>query len=119
MQGLPINKSSYSPQFTILFIIAYLIIFPVISQGGDMFSWFKKKKEVFLSPEVNGVVTDNGTPVANLEIIRSLIYIDEKIHRDTANTDQNGRFHFPKKTIFPQFRINLSLKTVFPKKYLS
>ncbi|WP_405601363.1 MULTISPECIES: DUF6795 domain-containing protein [unclassified Pseudoalteromonas] len=64
-----------------------------------MFSWFRKKKEVFLSPEVNGVVTDNGTPIANLEIIRSLIYIDEKVHRDTANTDQNGRFRFPKKTI--------------------
>ena len=77
-----------------------MIIFPAITQGANMFSWFRKKKEVFLSPEVNVVVTDNGTPVANLEIIRSLIYIDEKIHRDTANTDQNGRFHFPKKTIF-------------------
>ncbi|WP_252371782.1 DUF6795 domain-containing protein [Pseudoalteromonas sp. S558] len=64
-----------------------------------MFSWFRKKKEVFLSPEVNGVVTENGAPVVNLEVIRSLIYIDEKVHRDTANTDQNGRFHFPKKTI--------------------
>ena len=93
------NKSSYSPRFIILLILVCVIIFPAISQGEDMFSWFKKKKEVFLSPEVNGVVTDNGTPVANLEIIRSLIYIDEKVHRDTASTDQNGRFHFPNKTI--------------------
>ena len=99
MQGLPMNKSSYSPRFIILFILVCVIIFPAISQGEDMFSWFKKKKEVFLSPEVNGVVTENGTPIANLEIIRSLIYIDEKVHRDTASTDQNGRFHFPKKTI--------------------
>ena len=93
------NKSSYSPRFIILLILVCVIIFPAISQGEDMFSWFKKKKEVFLSPEVNGIVTKNGTPVANLEIIRSLIYIDEKVHRDTASTDQNGRFHFPKKTI--------------------
>ncbi|TMN97876.1 hypothetical protein CWB66_16805 [Pseudoalteromonas sp. S558] len=93
------NISSYSPRFIILFILVCLIIFPAISQGEDMFSWFRKKKEVFLSPEVNGVVTENGAPVVNLEVIRSLIYIDEKVHRDTANTDQNGRFHFPKKTI--------------------
>ncbi|NMM41204.1 hypothetical protein [Pseudoalteromonas arctica] len=52
-----------------------------------MFSWFRKKKEVFLSPEVNGVVTENGTPIANLEIIRSLIYIDEKVRRDIATTE--------------------------------
>ncbi|MBE0458709.1 DUF6795 domain-containing protein [Pseudoalteromonas prydzensis] len=93
------NKSSYSPRFITLFILVCVIIFPAISQGEDMFSWFKKKKEVFLSPEVNGIVTKNGTPVANLEIIRSLIYIDEKVHRDTVSTDQNGRFHFSKKTI--------------------
>ena len=99
MQGLPMNKSSYSPRFITLFILVCVIIFPAISQGEDMFSWFKKKKEVFLSPEVNGIVTKNGTPVANLEIIRSLIYIDEKVHRDTVSTDQNGRFHFSKKTI--------------------
>ncbi len=99
MQGLPMNKSSYSPRFIILLILVCVIIFPAISQGEDMFSWFKKKKEVFLSPEVNGIVTKNGTPVANLEIIRSLIYIDEKVHRDTVSTDQNGRFHFSKKKI--------------------
>ncbi len=100
MQGLPMSKSSYSPRLIILSILACVIIFPAISQGADMFSWFRKKKEVFLSPEVNGVVTENGTPIANLEIIRSLIYIDEKVRRDIATTDEDGRFHFPKKTIF-------------------
>ena len=100
MQGLPMNKSSYSPRFIILLILVCVIIFPAISQGGDMFSWFKKKKEVFLSPEVNGVVTKNGAPIANLEIIRSLMYLDEIDRRDTAISDEDGRFHFPKKTIF-------------------
>ena len=47
MQGLPMNKSSYSPRFITLFIFVCMIIFPAISQGEDMFSWFKKKKEVF------------------------------------------------------------------------
>ena len=94
------NKSSYSPRFITLFIFVCMIIFPAISQREDMFSWFKKKKEVFLSPEVNGVVTKNGAPIANLEIIRSLMYLDEIDRRDTAITDEDGRFHFPKKTIF-------------------
>lgn len=99
MQGLPMNIPSLSPRFVVLLILVCAVIFPVISQGEDMFSWFRKKKEVFLSPEVKGIVTENGQPVANLEIIRSLIYIDEKVHRDAAITDENGRFHFPKKTI--------------------
>ncbi|WP_404339078.1 DUF6795 domain-containing protein [Pseudoalteromonas mariniglutinosa] len=94
------SSSFYNPRFIILLIIACAIIFPAVSQGADMFSWFRKKKEVFLSPEVNGVVTDNGTPVANLEIIRALTYIDGVERRDTVVTDEDGRFHFPKKTIF-------------------
>ena len=65
-----------------------------------MFSWFKKKKEVFLSTEVNGVVTENGAPIANLEIIRSLMYLDEIDRRDTAITDEDATFISQKKTIF-------------------
>lgn len=94
-------KKSITNKIThiILALSACVIISTAIGQGDDMFSWFRKKKEVFLSPEVNGIVTENSQPVANLEIIRSLIYIDEKVHRDTAITDENGCFHFPKKTI--------------------
>ena len=68
----------------ILALSACVIIFTAIGQGDDMFSWFRKKKEVFLSPEVNGIVTENGQPIANLEIIRSLMYLDEIDRRDTA-----------------------------------
>ena len=70
----------------------------MISQGSDMFGWFKKQ-DVFLSSEVNGVVTENGKPVVNIEVIRSLIYIDEKVHRDVVTTDSSGHFHFPQKSI--------------------
>jgi hypothetical protein len=87
-----------SRPYFILLIISCVFIFPTISQGVDMFGWFKKK-DVFLSSEVNGVVTENGKPVANLEIIRKLIYTDEKIHKDNAITDNKGHFHFPQKSI--------------------
>ncbi|GKW51989.1 hypothetical protein NCCP2140_10420 [Pseudoalteromonas sp. NCCP-2140] len=94
-------KKSITNKITHIILVLYacVIIFTAIGQGDDMFSWFRKKKEVFLSPEVNGIVTENGKPIANLEIIRSLIYIDEKVHRNTTKTDENGYFHFPKKTI--------------------
>ncbi|QLE83689.1 DUF4198 domain-containing protein [Shewanella sp. Scap07] len=74
------------------------IAYPILSHGVDMFGWFKKK-EVFLSSEVKGVITKNGTPVANLEVTRSLMYIDEKDHIDVVITDSAGYFHFPRKTI--------------------
>ncbi|UJF22649.1 DUF6795 domain-containing protein [Shewanella sp. OMA3-2] len=54
---------------------------------------------MFLSSEVNGIITKNGTPVANLEVTRSLIYIDEKDHLDVAITDSKGHFYFPQKSI--------------------
>jgi hypothetical protein len=82
------------------------IDFPLISQGFDMFGWFKKQ-EVFLSSEVNGIVTENGKPVANIEVTRSLMYIDSKDHLDVAITDSTGHFHFPKKSILPLFAVKL------------
>ncbi|WP_394497529.1 DUF6795 domain-containing protein [Shewanella sp. ENK2] len=57
------------------------------------------KKEVFLSSEINGVITENGIPVANIEVTRSLMYIDEKDHIDVAVTDVKGHFHLPQKSI--------------------
>ncbi len=86
------------PHFTLLFLILCLLAYPMISQGVDMFGWFKKQ-DVFLCSEVNGVVTENGKPVANIEITRSLMYIDAKDHIDVAITDDTGHFHFPQKSI--------------------
>ena len=95
-------KKSITNKIThiILALSACVIISTAIGQGDDMFSWFRKKKEVFLSPEVNGIVTENGQPIANLEIIRALTYIDGVERRDTVTTSKDGHFHFPKKTIF-------------------
>lgn len=99
MQGLPMNKSIYLPRFAILLILICAIVFPALSQGEDMFSWFRKKKEVFLSSDVNGIVTENGMPIADLEIIRSLTYIDGVERLDSVITSDDGRFHLPRKTI--------------------
>jgi len=89
---------SFSPRFILLFLISSVIAFPILSQGVDMFGWFKKQ-EVFLSSEVNGVVTENGEPVANLKVTRALMYIDGKEHIDVATTNNVGQFSFPQKSI--------------------
>lgn len=86
------------PRFILLLLIPCILAFPIISQGVDMFGWFKKQ-DVFLCSEVNGIVTENGEPVASIEIKRSLMYIDGKDHIDTAITDNKGHFYFPQKSI--------------------
>lgn len=90
----------------LLLFISGALIFPMISQGVDMFGWFKKQ-EVFLSSAVNGIVTENGKPVASLEIMRSLMYIDEKDHRDIAITDHTGIFISHQRAFDLLFRVNL------------
>jgi len=95
------KKRFFSPlrfRSFLFLVISCALMFPIISQGVNMFGWFKKQ-DVFLSSEVNGVVTENGKPVVNLEVIRKLIYTDEKVRRDVATTDSTGRFYFPKKVI--------------------
>jgi hypothetical protein len=90
------NKGFCFYGFCFIFFLLILFTFSAISQGVDMFGWFKKQ-DVFLSSEVNGVVTENGKPIVNLEIIRKLIYTDEKVHRDVVLTDKTGHFSFPQK----------------------
>jgi hypothetical protein len=65
----------------LLLIVCCTLTFSTLSQGIDMFAWFKKQV-VVLSTEVNGVVTENGKPVANLEVIRKLIDTDEIANRE-------------------------------------
>ncbi|WP_281557872.1 DUF6795 domain-containing protein [Thalassomonas sp. RHCl1] len=70
-----------------------------------MFGWFKKK-EAYLSPEVKGVVTENGQPVANIQVSRLLIYVDEVERIDHVKTDDKGQFYFPEKTIMSRIAVN-------------
>ena len=74
------------------------LVFIVFSQQvmADMFSWFKKT-EVELSPEVNGIVTLHGKPIAGATVQRILSYGDKEFN-DNAITDVNGQFKLPVKT---------------------
>jgi hypothetical protein len=110
----------------VILLVFLALAYPILSHGVDMFGWFKKK-EVFLSSEVNGVITENGTPVANLEVTRSLMYIDEKDHLDVAITDSKGHFHFPQKSIrssipnrlFSEDRVSQQITVVYDNELLA
>jgi hypothetical protein len=52
---------------------------------------------VELCPEVKGQLTDNGTPIANQLIERSLTYEEEEL--DSVYTDENGYFSFSAKSL--------------------
>lgn len=52
---------------------------------------------VELCPEVNGQLFENGIPLANQLVERSLTYDDEEL--DSVYTDNNGYFKFPAKSL--------------------
>jgi len=63
----------------------------------DQITQYFKKYDVHLSPEVHGSVRNNGVPLQNVEVYRSLDY--DKNYRETTRTDSNGQFSFPVKVI--------------------
>ena len=92
----------------LLLFIPLLWCFPFLSAGADMFAWLDwfKKKEAYLSPQVKGVIKENGTPLANIKVSRQLIYIDEVERVDHVETDDKGQFYFPEKTIMSRIASN-------------
>lgn len=78
---------------------------PSFSEGVDVFGWFKKK-EAYLSPVVKGVVKEQGKPFANIQVARELIYMDDLQGLDYAETDAEGQFYFPEKTIMSRIAAN-------------
>lgn len=64
---------------------------------AGVFDWLKRT-EIKWSPEIRGVVTEHGKPVAGIPIKRELYY-DGKEHFDNATTDTNGHFYFPQKNL--------------------
>ncbi|WP_052749022.1 DUF6795 domain-containing protein [Arsukibacterium ikkense] len=63
---------------------------------AGVFDWFKRT-EIKWSPEIHGVITEQGKPVTDQEVKRRLYY-EGKEQFDTTTTDANGQFHFPQKT---------------------
>ena len=80
----------------LLVIVSITIIFTTTQACADMFGFFNKQDFV-LSASVKGQLLDDGQPVANTKVTRTLIYGDEYI--DEATTDSDGYFSFPKKAI--------------------
>ena len=81
-------------RFPVLFGVIFLLVISEVSAG--MFG-FGKKTEVHLSPEVNGIVMLNGSPVAGAQVVRTLDYGQE--YREETVTGEDGAFHFPEKNI--------------------
>ncbi|WP_281557917.1 DUF6795 domain-containing protein [Thalassomonas sp. RHCl1] len=77
-----------------LLILPCLLSLSIFSIGADMFGWLKKK-DAYLCPEVKGVVKENGIPVANIQVSRQLIYMDDKKRLNHVITDSSGLFTFP------------------------
>ncbi|GAA3584731.1 DUF4198 domain-containing protein [Marinobacter xestospongiae] len=73
---------------------AAIMLAAVMATGGyaGVFG-FLNKQDVLLFPPVKGLLTLEGEPVADVEIIREATYDD--VDSQTVNTDANGRFAFP------------------------
>ena len=81
-------------RFLMLSVVGLFLVSSEVSAG--MFG-FGKKTEVHLSPEVNGIVTLNGTPIKGAQVVRTLDYDQE--YREERVTGADGRFDFPEKNI--------------------
>ena len=99
------KPSVFSFRSAFFIITPILLCLSFISEGVDMFGWFKKK-QAYLSPIVQGVVKENGKPVANIQVSRQLIYMDDIERDDYAETDEKGQFYFPEKTIMSRLASN-------------
>lgn len=78
-------------------IVSIAVVFVTTSQAcADMLGFFKKH-DFILSAPIKGHLLDNGQPVANTKVMRSLTYGDEYV--DETITDEQGYFTFTEKTI--------------------
>lgn len=94
--------SAFSHQKRFLVIVIFAVstlLFLLSTQAATTMFGLFKKYDVHLSPEVHGVITNNGTPVVGLKVFRGLTYGDDKELIDETLTDDEGRFSFPEKNI--------------------
>ena len=91
---------SHQKRILVIVILAVSALLFLISTQvtATMFGLFKKY-DVHLSPEVHGVITNNGAPVVGLKVFRGLTYVGDKELLDTSVTDKQGAFYFTAKKI--------------------
>lgn len=91
---------SHQKRFLVIVILAVsALLFLLSTQAATTMFGLFKKYDVHLSPEVHGVITNKGEPVADLKVFRGLTYGDDKELVDETLTDDQGRFSFPEKNI--------------------
>ncbi|CAM3666923.1 carboxypeptidase-like regulatory domain-containing protein [Rheinheimera salexigens] len=93
------NLSLWQKPLLLIAVAFSAVLFIVLSQqvNADMFGWLKKT-ELELSPEIKGVVTQDGKPVAGAKVLRLLTYSDKEFN-DSTTTDEHGRFYLPTKKV--------------------
>ena len=80
----------------------------------DKFGAYK----VHLSPEVFGCLKNNGEPIGNQLIVRSLSFSDGKPRRDFVYTGADGSFRFSEKTIRSD-EPSIPFKEIFTNQYIT
>lgn len=77
--------------------LALLLLMIATKVEAGVFGWFKRT-EIQWSPEIRGVLFNQGEPVTNREVKRRLYY-EGKERYDSVATDAHGHFYFPRKTL--------------------
>lgn len=97
------RKYSLLPPPVVLFILGFPLVFIIIYslESQTMFGFFKRT-EVQLSSPVKGRITNNGNPLASVEVVRKIFYSGydkENAVIDYALTNTHGEFSFNEKII--------------------
>ena len=97
------RKYSLLPPPVVLLILGFTLVVIILYalESQAMFGFFKRT-EVQLSPPVKGRITNNGKPLAGVEVVRDLFYEGydkENSVIDYALTNINGEFSFNEKII--------------------
>ncbi|WP_372626529.1 DUF6795 domain-containing protein [Arsukibacterium sp.] len=91
-----LRKQPLLPKVTAIGLMLMLSGVTSTAEAG-VFDWFKRTK-IKWSPDIQGVITEQGKPVTDREVKRRLYY-EGKEHIDTTKTDADGKFHFLQRTL--------------------
>jgi len=84
------------PRTTLLRILLTFLALASFSTEGTPMSLFSQSKEIVLASPIEGFLTYEGKPAADVKIVRKLRWYDgEESTEDFAVTDKDGRFNLP------------------------
>jgi len=115
------NKLHIIPPKTIIFQEVIVSVIDKIQNFSAKIQPFFDKfgaYKVHLSPEVFGCLKNNGEPIGNQLIVRSLSFSDGKPRRDFVYTGADGSFRFSEKTIRSD-EPSIPFKEIFTNQYIT